>query len=59
MNHPHNDDEDPTANDCNFNFPQLVFAFCLGVTVMFVLAVDEIDRFKGCPSYWPTTSESP
>ena len=32
MNHPHNDPEDPTANDCNYNFAQMLFAFCLGVT---------------------------
>ena len=49
MNHPHNDPEDPTANDCNYNFAQMLFAFCLGATVMFVLAVDEINDFKGCP----------
>ncbi len=30
-------------------FLQLLFAFCLGATSMFVLSVDEIDRFKGCP----------
>lgn len=31
-----------------------LFAFCLGFVCMFVLAVDEIDRFKGCPvpGYW-------
>ena len=45
------DDEppDPTANDCNYNFPQMLFAFCLGFTCMFVLSVDEIQKFKGCP----------
>ena len=47
--HPHNDEEDPTANDCNYNFPQVLFAFVLGFTCMFVLAVDEIQDFKGCP----------
>ena len=47
--HPHNDPEDPTANDCNYNFPQVLFAFVLGFTCMFVLAVDEIQDFKGCP----------
>ena len=57
MNHPHDDPEDPTANDCNYNFAQMLFAFCLGVTVMFVLAVDEINDFKGCPL--PPTSKSP
>ena len=57
QNHPHNDPEDPTANDCNYNFAQMLFAFCLGATVMFVLAVDEINDFKGCPL--PPTSKSP
>ena len=47
--HPHHDPEDPTANDCNYNFPQVLFAFVLGFTCMFVLAVDEIQDFKGCP----------
>jgi len=47
--HPHDDPEDPTANDCNYNFPQVLFAFVLGFTCMFVLAVDEIQDFKGCP----------
>lgn len=47
--HPHNDEEDPSANDCNYNFPQVLFAFVLGFTCMFVLAVDEIQDFKGCP----------
>ena len=26
-----------------------LFAFCLGFVCMFVLAVDEIHNFKGCP----------
>ena len=48
--HPHDDEpEDPTANDCNYNFPQMLFAFCLGFATMFVLAIDEIQDFKGCP----------
>ena len=47
--HPHNDPEDPTAHDCNYNFPQMLFAFCLGFCCMFVLAIDEIQDFKGCP----------
>ena len=47
--HPHDDPEDPTANDCNYNFPQVLFAFVLGFTCMFILAVDEIQDFKGCP----------
>ena len=42
------DEEDPTANDCNYNFPQVIFAFILGLTTMFLLRVDEIRDFKGC-----------
>ena len=49
MIHPHNDDPDPTANIGNYNFPQMLFAFCLGFVTMFVLAIDEIQDFKGCP----------
>lgn len=49
MIHPHDDEPDPTVNDCNYNFPQMLFAFCLGFVSMFVLAVDEIQDFKGCP----------
>ena len=26
-----------------------LLAFCIGFACMFVLAVDEIQRFKGCP----------
>jgi len=33
----------------NYNFPQMLFAFCLGFVTMFVLSVDEIHDFKGCP----------
>ena len=47
--HPHDDDPDPTAHTGNYNFPQMLFAFCLGFCTMFVLAVDEINDFKGCP----------
>lgn len=42
------DEEDPTANDCNYNFPQLCFAFLLGAGMMFVLSIKEIHDFKGC-----------
>ena len=49
MIHPHDDPPDPTAYMGNYNFPQMLFAFCLGFVTMFVLAVDEIDSFKGCP----------
>ena len=47
--HPHDDDPDPTAHMGNYNFPQMLFAFCIGFCTMFVLAVDEINDFKGCP----------
>ncbi len=49
MIHPHDDEPDPTANMGNYNFPQMLFAFCLGFATMFVLAIDEIQDFKGCP----------
>ena len=47
--HPHDDEPDPSAHMENYNFPQMLFAFCLGFCTMFVLAVDEINDFKGCP----------
>jgi len=43
-----NDEEDPTANDCNYNFPQVLFAFIFGVVAMFLMSVNEIQKFKGC-----------
>ena len=49
MIHPHDDEPDPTAHMGNYNFPQMLFAFCIGFCTMFVLAVDEINDFKGCP----------
>ena len=49
MIHPHDDDPDPTAHMGNYNFPQMLFAFCLGFVTMFVLSVNEIENFKGCP----------
>ena len=49
MIHPHDDEPDPTAHMGNYNFPQMLFAFCVGSCTMFVLAVDEINDFKGCP----------
>ena len=49
MMHPHDDEPDPTAYMGNYNFPQMLFAFCIGFCTMFVLAVDEINDFKGCP----------
>ena len=49
MIHPHDDEPDPTAYMGNYNFPQRLFAFCIGFATMFVLAVDEINDFKGCP----------
>ena len=58
--HPHDDEPDPTAYMGNYNFPQMLFAFCLGVATMFVLAVDEINDFKGCPlpEYFQNESRS-
>lgn len=47
--HPHDDEPDPTAYMGNYNFPQMLFAFCLGFVTMFVLSANEIDKFKGCP----------
>jgi|TARA_R100001163_G_scaffold38881_1_gene29614 hypothetical protein len=47
--HPHDDEPDPTADMGNYNFPQMLFAFCLGFVTMFVLSVNEINEFKGCP----------
>ena len=47
--HPHDDEPDPTAYMGNYNFPQMLFAFCIGFATMFVLAVDEINDFNGCP----------
>tara|TARA_A100001201_G_scaffold42463_1_gene43285 strand:- start:286 stop:564 length:279 start_codon:yes stop_codon:yes gene_type:complete len=47
--HPHNDEPDPTAYMGNYNFPQMLFAFCVGFCTMFVLFVDELNDFKGCP----------
>ena len=47
--HPHDDEPDPTAYMGNYNFPQMLFAFCLGFVTMFVLSVNEINKFKGCP----------
>ena len=56
MIHPHDDEPDPTVNMGNYNFPQMIFSFCLGFTVMFVLSVNEIQNFKGCYNesldYW-------
>ena len=47
--HPHDDEPDPTVDMGNYNFTQMLFAFCLGFVSMFVLAVNEINEFKGCP----------
>ena len=43
------DEPDPTAYMGNYNFPQMLFAFCLGFATMFVLSIKEIENFKGCP----------
>ena len=47
--HPHDDEPDPTAYMGNYNFSQMLFAFCLGFVTMFVLFADELNDFKGCP----------
>ena len=47
--HPHDDEPDPTAYMGNYNFPQMLFAFCLGFVTMFVLFQNELNEFKGCP----------
>ena len=47
--HPHDDEPDPTANIGNYNFPQMIFAFCLGFVTMFVVSINGINDFKGCP----------
>ena len=49
MIHPHDDEPDPTAYMGNYNFSQMLFAFCLGFVTMFVLFADELNDFKGCP----------
>ena len=41
--HPHDDEPDPTADMGNYNFTQMLFAFCLGFVTMFVLSVNEIN----------------
>ena len=58
--HPHDDEPDPTAYMGNYNFPQMLFAFCLGCATMFVASVNEIDKFKGCPlpEYFQNESRS-
>lgn len=47
--HPHDDEPDPTVDMGNYNFSQMLFAFLLGFVTMFVLSVNEINEFKGCP----------
>ena len=47
--HPRDAEADRTAYMGNYNFPQMLFAFCLGFVTMFVLSVNEIENFKGCP----------
>ena len=47
--HPHDDEKDPTANDCNYNFPQVLFAFILGF--MHVCPCGRRDtRLQGLPN---------
>lgn len=56
MIHRYDDEPDPTSNMGNYNFPQMIFSFCLGFVCMFVLSVNEIQNFKGCyyesRDYW-------
>ena len=47
--HHHDEKPDHTADMGNYNFTQMLFAFCLGFVTMFVLSVNEINEFKGCP----------
>ena len=47
MNHPHNDPEDPSANECNYNFAQVVFAFCLGRDSNVCAGCGRDKRFQG------------
>ena len=47
--HPHDDEPDPTAYMGNYNFPQMLFAFCIGFATMFVLSIKEKENFKGWP----------
>ena len=58
--HPHDDEPDPTAYMGNYNFPQMLFAFCLGFVTMFVLFQNELNEFKGCPlpEYFQNESRS-
>ena len=52
--HPHDDEPDPTAYMGNYNFPQMLFAFCLGFVTMFVLFQNELNEFNfdsACPLY--------
>ena len=60
MIHPHDDEPDPTAYMGNYNFPQMLFAFCLGFVTMFVLFQNELNEFKGCPlpEYFQNESRS-
>ena len=55
-----NDEEDPTAEECNYNFAQVLFAFIVGVVAMFLMSVNEIQKFKGCTyesrSNWTRTN---
>ena len=44
--HPHDDEPDPTAYMGNYNFPQMLFAFCLGFVTMFVLSVPFPEYFQ-------------
>ena len=49
MPYPHDDEEDPTANECNYNFPQLVVAFLLGSVMVFLFNLKEVQTIRWCP----------
>ena len=46
---------DPTAYMGNYNFPQMLFAFCLGFVTMFVLSVNEMTNSKDV--HYPSISK--
>ena len=58
--HPHDDEPDPLLTWGTIISSQMLFAFCLGFATMFVLSVDTINDFKGCPlpEYFQNESRS-
>ena len=47
--HPHDDEPDPMLTWGTITFLRCYLAFCLGFVTMFILSVNEINNFKGCP----------